>query len=76
MGDFMIGKNVYFKYDGLEGKGIVVRLANDDFYTIRLVGALEGLGHDCNNMDGVNNYWYVPKSELIITDNRTVNYYM
>jgi hypothetical protein len=68
----MINKTVYFDYDGLYGKGIVIKNKEHNLYTLRLIGDLEGLGHDCGGEYDRYNYWNVPRNRCQITDNKIV----
>lgn len=71
---FGVGDIVYFSYDDLHGKGMVVVTDNFDGNSmlVRLLGSLEGKGHSGDGREGeyCHNFWWVNKRFARKTDNR------
>ena len=71
---FEVGNIVYFDYDDLHGKGMVVITDSYDNGSIlvRLLGCLEGCGHDGDGREGEcsGNFWWVNNRFARKTDNR------
>ena len=71
---FKVGDIVYFDYDNLHGKGMVVIADNyeNGSTLVRLLGSLEGKGHSGDGREGERsyNFWWVNNRFAQKTDNR------
>lgn len=70
--EFKIGDIVYFDYEGLRGKGIIVCI-RDESLDVKLLGGLKGKGWS-DEIAGKDNCWHVRKHAAELTDNRYGNY--
>ena len=73
--EFKIGDIVYFDFEGLRGKGIIVHFSRIDteLFVVKLLGGLRGRGWS-DEIAGQGNCWHVRKYAAKLTDNRYGNY--
>ena len=66
MGNFKIGDIVSFVW----GKGEIIEFDENAGILVKLLGNLQGSGHDCDGRFEKMDYWYFTSRDLVLSNNK------